>query len=400
MNAKNLAHSIQASLRTAASLDVKRSHIHELIAAAFGHGSQAAMLATGIPCSMPQPLANCQELDGLAASRRAVALGYPVNAAAQVGPLVVAAIEQAGLCLLSLDLVLSLLLEGQTELHDWHLVPEEPRSDNETSFDEELELEYLDDEAWHAGQRDQETAFVNLMDDEVVSALALAAERSDGRAHLALALLCMGGEDGDGDGFDQSSSTDGRYWHEREQSGHVLTGVEKEWSDTYRQRIERQSLAKFHLETAAELRQPDALLLMARQTQDPRFFELQAPQVHAHPILVARVAENMGYREEATFWLTKAAESGHMDAMRELIEDQHSNNPLMCWTWYHLAKLHGKDLTRDDYRAINEDGSSYDDDVGGPMFAAGEDGVVLPDASASVQLAAEARAQEIFSRQS
>lgn len=70
---------------------------------------------------------------------------------------------------------------------------------------------------------------------------------------------------------------------------------------------------------------------------------------------------------------------------------------LQCWTWLYLARLAGTDLTQAKHYAINEDGSAYDGDVGGPAFVDGDDGVeliaLLPDQDA----VARAEAQRLFS---
>lgn len=398
MNAKTIAHSIQVALHTATGLDIKRSHVHELIAAAFGCGSYAAMLTRGVLCPMPRALAQRQSLNGLAISRRACGLGYPLAVAGEVGHFALAAIEQGGLRLLPLDLVLRLLLDGQTELCGWDLAPAAEGFDARVPAEDADVLddnEDLGEEAWYARQREEEEAAVmDLASEEVIFALTFAIERADGRAHLAMALLLAG----DLDELHPSNSIDGRYWHDRERMGHVLSGVEKEWAEGYRERVDAQQRSRAHLTAAADLRQPDALLLMAQRYGDPRFFALQRPHVYADPVSVARLADHMGHPEAAVAWLESAAEEGDMAAMRELIQEKQSTDPRKCWTWFHLAKLHGKDLTRDDYHAINEDGSPYDDDVGGPLFADGEDGVELPEADEAIRQLAEARALEIFSR--
>lgn len=56
----------------------------------------------------------------------------------------------------------------------------------------------------------------------------------------------------------------------------------------------------------------------------------------------------------------------------------------------------GTDLSKDAYFAINEDGSEYDDDVGGPAYAAGRDGVDLDPLSADQDLAVRQAAQRLF----
>jgi len=45
--------------------------------------------------------------------------------------------------------------------------------------------------------------------------------------------------------------------------------------------------------------------------------------------------------------------------------------------WVYLARLVGTDLTQDEYRAIHEDGSPYDDDVEGTVHLGGRGGVEL-----------------------
>lgn len=52
--------------------------------------------------------------------------------------------------------------------------------------------------------------------------------------------------------------------------------------------------------------------------------------------------------------------------MLPLIEEHDHGGLLPCWTWVYLSRFVGTDLTRDAHYAINEDGSEYDDDVGGP----------------------------------
>ena len=385
MNAKTLAHDIHTRLREAVGLGVKRSHVHELIAASFGDGSRAAMLARGVMCQMTPTLANQLVLHEPAILSRALALGYPASAAGEVVRLVVSAIEERGLRVLPLDLVLRCLLDGQTELY---------AEDLATDVDATTDEPDLDEEAWRARHQQQAAAMLDLESENVSLSLTSAIERNDPRAHFAMTLLLE-------QAWDEmrfSGSNDGRYWHDREQRGDVLHGAEKEWAQGYRQRVDAAQRAEAHLEAAANLGQPDALLAVAVRDGDQRFFDLQFPQVHADPAFVARVADDVGRPECAAAWLERAAEAGDRSAMRQLVQELRSKNPLKSWTWFHLAKLHGTDLTKDDYYAIHEDGSRYDDDVGGPLFAAGQEGVELPPADEATRQLAEARAREIFSR--
>jgi len=64
----------------------------------------------------------------------------------------------------------------------------------------------------------------------------------------------------------------------------------------------------------------------------------------------------------------------------------------------HLSRLVGTDLSKDDHYAINEDGSEYDDDVGGSAYAAGRDGVNLESLSAEQDATAKDAARDLFDR--
>ena len=110
--------------------------------------------------------------------------------------------------------------------------------------------------------------------------------------------------------------------------------------------------------------------------------EVPRRDVGADPSAVAEIAERLGRVADAKHWLTVAAESGDTRAMLRLIEEYDQGDLARSWTWVYLSRLVGTDLSKDDHYAINEDGSEYDDDVGGPAYAAGRDGVDLESLSA------------------
>jgi hypothetical protein len=308
--------------------------------------------------------------------------------------------------------ILEALLSGSQELYR-----ETPRDD---AYYEALEAALENDP--HAWPEDPEP--LRLNSPFVCQALQKAAEQGEGRAHLALGLLIERGarlDAGHHDGCDDQDDDDyedmddvpdsraGLYWYERQQKGEVLTGVELEWAEGYAERVQRRaaasreraarsSSARDHFNAAAALGQHDALLLLADRYGDDSFFDLQAPQVRADPLWIADLAQRVGRYEWTSAWVTLAAERGDMRAMRELMESWHADDPLKVWTWFHYAKLLGKDLTQGDYRAIHEDGSSYDDDVGGPMFVDGVDGIELPTADESVRQEALRAAHSLFAR--
>ena len=404
MNISSFAHQTQARLKDAVGFGLKRSHIYELMAAAAGQGSYAALTAQGLLGLLPsEPLAkHYGALNQDKCTRRAVVLGYPKE---QSGPLAAALCSEMAahrLGVVPFEDILEALLSGSKELYR-----EDVRDD---AYYDALE------EAYDAGANPWPDAPESLRLDSpwIINALRVAAARGEGRAHLALGLMFGARARVDGDDFEDFDEMDdlpdsraGLYWYERQQKGEALTGVELEWAQAYAARIQSRTLAECdlasrlgsareHFNAAAELGQHDALLLLADQYGEDRFFDLENPQVRADPLWIADLAERVGRYEWAPVWITLAAERGNLRAMRELIECHDRDDPLKAWTWFHLAKLLGKDLTQDNYRAVHEDGSDYDEDVGGGMFAVGEDGVRLPLADASIKNHAQTLAQALL----
>jgi hypothetical protein len=223
----------------------------------------------------------------------------------------------------------------------------------------------------------------------LVDSLESAASKGGALAHYALALIYAPDE---GDEPEVGSS----YWYSQEQQGRVLTGVEKEWADAHAQQLKTQELYEQHLREAARLGCDDALLEMAERFDDPAFFESAQRSVTGDPAKVAEIAERLGRRNDARRWLTIAADEGDTEAMRRLIDAYCRDDPEQKWMWVYLARLLGTDLMRDEYYAINDDGTPYDDDVGGPAFVDGRDGVKLDPLDAERDAAARTAAEQRF----
>ena len=410
----SFARQAQTHLQTIAGADsaiVKRSHVYELMAAALGLGSHAALKAHGLLCPLPsQPLlAHYGALHPGSCAARAEALGMARERSGPLAQALCADMAAQSLGLVPRDDILEALLFGSRELYRETL--------RDDAYYEALDAALdSDPDAW---PEDPEP--LHLDSPFVCQALQKAAEQGEGRAHLALGLLIelgapldaahqeRGDDENDEDMDDVPDSRAGLYWYERQLKGEVLTGVELEWAEGYAERVQRRaaashervarsSSARDHFNAAAALGQHDALLLLADRWGDDRFFDLQAPQVRADPLWVADLTQRVGRYEWTPAWLAVAAERGDMQAIRELMESWHADDPLKLWTWFHYAKLLGNDLTQGDYWAIHEDGSHYDDDVGGPMFVDGVDGVELPTVDESVRQEAQRAAQSLFAR--
>ena len=174
--------------------------------------------------------------------------------------------------------------------------------------------------------------------------------------------------------------------------------MEKEWDEAHEAHLTQAQKYTRHLQEAGRLGNQHALLDLAERFDDPSFFEQPRHDVGADPAAVAAIAERMGRTADAKHWLTVAAESGDTDAILQLIEEHDQGDLLRCWTWVYLSKLVGTDLTEDAHYAINEDGSEYDDDVGGPVYIAGRDSIVLEPLSAEQDATARFAALGMFEK--
>ncbi len=84
--------------------------------------------------------------------------------------------------------------------------------------------------------------------------------------------------------------------------------------------------------------------------------------------------------------------------MFALIEEYDRDNLYQSWVWLRLAQLLGDDFTQDDLRAIHENDDGYDDDVGGPLYVAGREGIEQPPLAPELASKAEEEAQRLFAQ--
>jgi TPR repeat protein len=344
MKIKEIAYAAQQYLQASTGGSFKRAHVYELLAASFGFNSHAAF-------GVDTVLAELRQNDGQAVlqselvKRRCIELGYGSDAGALASSVLGSFLVERQIGTASISSLVS-RLTGKGE-----------------------ELEY-------------DEVFGPIL----LDGLDTAAGKGNALAHYALAL--MHAPDDEEDSVEGNS-----YWYSQGQQGEVLTGVRKEWAEAYEAGLVQAEKYLRHLRAAGRLGNQDALLDLADRFDDPSFFEQPRHDVDADPTAIAAIAERMGRALDAKHWLTLAAESGDTDAMLQLIEEYDQGDLLQCWTWVYLSQLVGTDLTQSAYCAINEDGSDYDDDVGGSLHVAGRGGVQLksldPTQDATVKLAAQ-----------
>lgn len=359
---KEFTYLTQQSLQSSTGSTFKRTHIYELLAAFFDFNSYAALSAESVftqdsedTLMQLQQDENQQLQLHFRIQQRCTELGYSDEIVDTVLTHLDSSITQSHIGVVKV----SDLIDGM-------------RSDSFYAF------EYLE---WN----DNEISPILL--DELESS----ASKNNQLSHYALALINATDES-----EDEETSND--YWYKQEQQGHVLTGATKEWADIYKKGLDKAKKYAFHLKEAARLGSTEALLDLADKFDDPSFFEARHEKVDEDPLRVAEIAEALGREEDMKFWLIIAAEKGDIEAIIRLIEEPNHDNLEQCWTWIYLAQMLGTDLTKDDYHAIHENGSHYDDDIGGPMYVDGRSGINLNPLNTAQSAIALQAAKELFKK--
>jgi len=397
MTHKTFAHDLHRHMHETVGIEFKRAHIHELTAAALGFSSNAALLTEHLICCRAPTIA--PEHPAIERVRdvqfRARQLKYPDTKLTAIAQSVCIEVERKGLHPVSLDHLIGWLFGKQAQLHAKAVTvltqpPNAETAETHAGFDDDDEnAEVVGFDVSVVDQLDE------LNQSWLLDQLANRSDREDYRVHLAAALLADDGELTDP--IVAETDIPGRHWYLQQKKGTALDGATKEWADDYLKELTRNQGVLKHLERAADLGSVDAMLLLAFKVGDHRVFDLDAPEfrLRISPREIADLAERFGYDDWVVQWLKQAAKTGDLVAMRELIE-KCPDDGLGTWTWYQLALLLGTDLTKDDHRAINEDGSDYDDDVGGHAYVGGSDGVRLPSVPTDVQATAKREAVNLY----
>ena len=396
MTLKELAHVAQQTLQDHAGCTVKRSHVHELLAAAFGYRSWAAFLSESLLADGgvgAEPSGALPRVIG-----RAVQLRYGQTAAQEMARVLLQFIAERRLSIVPWSVVIDLLM------------PAIPVDDRER-LDE-------DEDNWDDVEPAPATTAAGLARDQLKlspmlrNSLEQAAESSNAQAHFLLAALYR-------------CKRPNPYLHEESLKGRALTAVERGWVDEYLRLEPQYRNYEAHLKAAALGGVRAAALEYGTAFENPEFFRLaERLSGNVDALQMAQVAATP---EARTSWLRTAAEQGSRSALEQLAErgdawaeervaewgDAHwlrsaaeralsNGNAVRAWTWQYLALEHGLDLTRSTMAAYHDggqqDGQFYDSDFGGPMYVGGEEGLVLPGLSRAQHQDAKAKAREILRR--
>jgi hypothetical protein len=376
MTIKEFAYSAQQHLHAQTGEIFKRAHLYEFLAASFGYRSYAALSSESV--IFPGPQASIPDVPPNTALRqRCIELGYQAVTADIVSTEFPFLIEQKCIHPVKLSALIATLSRQLSY-----------RGYGAWQDDEDESLAHLIDEDWPPFPDESRK---NLISKDLLTALEAEALKNNAEAHYALALIHAPVD------VDKRSPGMG-YWYNEEMNGRVLVGVQKEFADEYAEMMAKEAKYEFHLREAGRLGNELALLVLAEEFDDPSFFEIVHKEGDHDPLWVAEIAESLGRTRDVYKWLTLAAEPGDVKAMRRLIEEFDQDDLLRCWIWLYLAQLLDTDLTRDDYYAIHEDGSHYDDDMGGPIFVGGRAGIKLRPLNEEQNALARHHAQALYDK--
>lgn len=356
MTIKQYAFHAHAHLRSQGLASPTRSQIHELLAAAAGFGTHAAFHHQAAWCDV------AWQDSGLTPDRdriihRCLDFGMPPDEARRAAQGMVSFLGSSGYAPVRFEELIAAMAADEDE---W-------RETDKPGWDEVPD--WVSAELISRMQQGIDVLIGELP--LLLEGLEAAASRGIASAHLATAYMLepYGGlSDMDNHRFGSDLRRSGQWSTEPVSFAQIAPDA----ISSFVQVVAKQ---RYHLLAAARGGDKRALLITAERYIDPGALELE-PSDEMNPYDMVELADSHGQHEQAHKWLTVLAREGDVSAMRDLIEDR-GETPFRAWVWMHLSRMLGKDLSKDRHIAINEDGSPYDDDVGGPAYVGGEDGIEL-----------------------
>ncbi len=362
MSTKEQAYRAQAVLQAAGITSLKRSHLHELLAASLGYASHAAfqhdatwcntpLTVAGIQPSMERMRARCVELgltleDGLGVTNALIPFQLDQGYAAVRFEALIAAVD---------------IFEEDPSWNQW-----------------------VSTEIMEPGRHD--VMFHFEYQSVLLQGLEAAAARGAAAAHFAIAKLLEGEAD-------MYPAEEERFKKHFRRAGVWQTPFVS-FAEVEADPLRAEEKYRHHLFEAARSGNLRALIESAERFSEPAILS-HAPSVAIDSMAMAHLASDHEDYEKLHSWLTAAARAGNVDAMRELILGQDEALE-QAWVWMHLSRLLGDDLSQDHYDLVHDNGDRYDDDVGGPGHVVGDDGIELEPLSDHADSAAQAEAERLF----
>lgn len=397
MTLKELAHTAHQHLQSRAGCAIKRSHVHELLAAAFGYQSWAAFLSESLLADAGVGAA--PEDASPRVIGRAVQLGYGQSASVEMASALLEFVGERKLSSVRWSEITALLESP-------------PHSTNEGDGDDDEEEDWDDDDE-AAGVETQDATRNRLLKSPLLQdGLERSAEGRGAERHHVLAALYR-------------CARPNPYLYEESLKGRVLTAVERGWVNDYLRLEPRFARYEQHLKAAALGGVRAAAVEYAAVFESREFFELaerlsgdvdaeRMVRLAATPEAQARwlqVAADQGSEsalqqlahEGDRSALERLAERGDVDALRAAAEQAlHRGESLRAWTWQYLALRHGVDLTKSTMAAYHDGGPQhgqfYDSDFGGALYVDGDEALELPEIGPAEHREAKALAGAMFGR--
>ncbi|MCA0299785.1 MAG: hypothetical protein LCH68_12400 [Proteobacteria bacterium] len=374
MTIKQYAFHAHAYLRAQGSTPLTRSQVHELLAAAAGFATHAAFHHQAAWCDLAWRDAGLAP-DEDRVIQRCVHFGLSSEEAARAAHGLVSFLDAAGYAPVRFEELIAALASDEDEWAD----------------SDETEPAVVADWLSIAVVSRMQQGFDALLSElpMLLEGLEAAAARGIAAAHLATAFMLepYGAlPEEDDHRFGRELRWRGQWSAEPVGFAEIAAG-----SDRFVRVVAKH---RYHLLAAARCGDRRAILLTAERYGDPGALELE-PSDEMDPYAMIDLADAHDRPELAYQWLTVLALEGEVSAMRALIEDR-DETPFRAWVWMHLSRMLDRDLSQDRHEAINEDGTPYDDDVGGPAYVGGFDGIELAPLSAEENRRAQNEAAQLF----
>lgn len=192
------------------------------------------------------------------------------------------------------------------------------------------------------------------------------------------------------------------YLFDEARKGRILNQTEQGWVDGYENKLAQFNKFKDHLRQAALGGIYEAACEYVSSFSDEHQLDMnevgesaiqaQIISKHAHPQremeALREAAENGSLKamkslaNKGDLWaIEKMAETGDIDAIWDLAQMEMQFDLVKAWSWIYVAQKLGTDFTESDMRAYHDgdehDGQDYDDDFGGSMYVAGDEGMDL-----------------------
>ncbi|WP_329893959.1 hypothetical protein [Stenotrophomonas sp. SMYL20] len=378
MPIKQYMFHVHAHLRAQGFASLTRSQVHELLAAAAGFASHAAFHHQAGWCDVAWRDADLT-VDEDRAIQRCLHFGMSPEEAERTAQGLVTFLGDSGYAPVRFEELIAALTSDEDE---W------AEADESGDADSAKVAEWVSINLISRMQQGVDALLGELP--LLLEGLEAAAARGVAVAHLATAYILepYGGlQEEDDHRFGRELRRQGQWSSEPVSFAEIATGGDSSF-------VQVVAKHRYHLLAAARGGNRRALLLTAERYGDPGALELE-PSDEMDPYDMVDLADAHGHPELAHQWLTMLAREGEVSAMRELIEYR-GETPFRAWVWMYLSRMLGRDLSQDRHEAINEDGTPYDDDVGGPAYVGGVDGIKLMPLAAEENRRAEEESDQLF----